>query len=99
MDDEGASLTTNRIQSTVSRALFILHEALEATGTKSELLVEDWINRPDAPTEFMYDILMVLGGSTPCRSVHGKELVELSQLRADLIQRLKPFRELDLWPM
>ena len=87
------------MQATVSRALFILHDALEAHGTKSELLVEGWIDRPDETTEFMHDILMVLGGSTPSKSVHGEELSTLSERRPDMMQKLVAHRELDLWPM
>lgn len=99
VDDNDASDITDLMQSSVSRALFILHDALEVHGTKSELLVEGWIDRPNETTEFMYDILMVLGGSTPFKSVHGRELSELSELRANMMHKLVPHRELDLWPM
>jgi hypothetical protein len=99
VEDDDASEITDVMQASVSRALFILHDALEAHGTKSELLVEGWTDRPDETTDFMLDILMVLGGSTPSKSVHGRELSTLSELRADMMRKLKPHRELDLWPM
>ena len=99
LDDERAGEITNQLQSSVSRALFILHEALETIGVNSELFVEDWINHPEERTDFMHDVLMVLGGSTPTHSAHGLELVALSELRADMMQKLSRYRELDLWPM
>jgi hypothetical protein len=99
VEDGDASEITDLMQSSVSRALFILHDALVAYGTKSELLVEGWIDRPDETTDFMHDILMVLGGSTPSKSVHGRELSALSEQRANMMQKLVAHRELDLWPM
>lgn len=99
VDNAGASSITDLMQSSVSRALFILHDALEDSGIKSELLVEGWIDRPDETTNFMHDVLMVLGGSTPSKSVHGRELNALSELRAGMMKKLVPYRELDLWPM
>lgn len=99
VEDDDAGEITVAMQASVSRALFILHDALEAHGTKSELLVEGWTDRPDETTDFMHDILMVLGGSTPSKSVHGRELSALSEQRANMMQKLVAHRELDLWPM
>lgn len=99
VDDADASGITSVMQASVSRALFILHDALEAHSIKSELLVDGWWDRPDETTDFMHDILMVLGGSTPSKSVHGRELSALSELRTEMMQKLVAHRELDLWPM
>lgn len=99
VDDADVSGITGVMHATVSPALFILHEALGLSGTQSELLVEGWIDRPNETTDFMHDILMVLGGSTPSQSVHGRELSALSEQRADMMQKLVAHRELDLWPM
>jgi len=98
VDDPEADSITGHIQASASRALFILHEALEVSGVRSELLVENWIDRPGETTDFMHDVLMVLSGSTPSKSVHGRELSPLSNLRADMSAKLEQHVELDLWP-
>lgn len=77
---------------TIAPALIIAHDAMRLQGLNGCL--------PDPLTEqrsdFMRDILTMLGGQVPGRSSDGRRLAAMSDLRAAYLSRIRPFREIDL---
>ena len=77
---------------TIAPALMIAHDAMRRQG------LEGCLPDPAAGqrSDFMRDILTMLGGQVPDQSPDGRRLVALSAERARYMVEIQPFRELDL---
>ncbi len=96
-DNSSAFEISSNYKETVVPAIFMLHQTLISRNVKSDFFNTTVETIDENQTEFMKDILAVLGGSLPIYSHYGEELTELSKHRANFMVSLENYRKLDLW--